>query len=62
LNYTSSDNVNIWRQPLPGGPPTTVTDLGDGMISRGDLSADGRTLLAVRVHPVRDAFLITGFR
>jgi Tol biopolymer transport system component len=62
LHYTSTDRVNIWRQPLAGGAPTTVTDLGDGMISRGDLSPDGRTLLAVRVYPVRDAFLITGFR
>lgn len=62
LFYTSTDRVNVWRQPLNGGAPTTITDLGDGMITRGDLSPDGRTLLAVRAHPVRDAFLITGFR
>lgn len=62
LYYTSTDRVNIWRQPLAGGDPATVTDLADGMISRGDLSPDGRTLLAVRAHPMRDAFLITGFR
>jgi hypothetical protein len=39
-----------------------VTGLADGMIARGDLSSDGRSLLAVRANPLRDAFLITGFR
>jgi len=61
LYYTSTDRMNIWRQPLAGGAPAAVTDLADGMINRGDLSRDGRTLLAVRAHPLRDAFLITGF-
>jgi hypothetical protein len=32
------------------------------MIARGNLSSDGRSLLAVRANPLRDAFLITGFR
>jgi DNA-binding winged helix-turn-helix (wHTH) protein/Tol biopolymer transport system component len=60
--YTNADRVNVWRQPLKGGAPTIVTNLADGMISRGDLSPDGRSLLAVRANPLRDAFLITGFR
>jgi len=62
LYYTSADRTNVWRQPLRGGPATALTDVGDGMINRGDLSPDGRSLLAVRVNPLRDAFLITGFR
>jgi Tol biopolymer transport system component len=62
LYYTTTDRLNVWRQPLTGGPPTTVTDLEDGMIARGDLSFDGGSLLAVRAYPLRDAFLITGFR
>jgi DNA-binding winged helix-turn-helix (wHTH) protein/Tol biopolymer transport system component len=61
LYYTSADRVNVWRQLLTGGPPTIVTGLADGMISRGDLSPDGRSLVAVRANPLRDAFLITGF-
>jgi Tol biopolymer transport system component len=62
LYYTSADRINVWRQSLKGGAATTVTGLADGMISRGDLSPDGRNLLAVRANPLRDAFLITGFR
>lgn len=61
LYYTGTDRVNVWRQPLAGGAPATVTDVVDGIISRGDLSPDGRSLLAVRTYPIRDAFLITGF-
>lgn len=62
LYYTSADRTNVWRQPAEGGPATMVTSLTDGMISLGELSADGRSLLAVRANPLRDAFLITGFR
>ena len=61
LYYTGADRSNVWRQPLAGGAATPVTDLADSMISRGDLSADGRSLLAVRANPLRDAFLIKGF-
>jgi Tol biopolymer transport system component len=61
LYYTSADRVNVWRQSLKGGVATTVTGLADGMISRGDVSPDGRSLLAVRANPLRDAFLVTGF-
>jgi sugar lactone lactonase YvrE len=62
LYYTNADRMNVWRQPLSGEAATAVTGLADGMISRGDLSSDGRSLLAVRANPLRDAFLITGFR
>ena len=62
LYYTNADRMNVWRQPLSGEAATAVTGLADGMIARGDLSSDGRSLLAVRANPLRDAFLITGFR
>ena len=62
LYYTNADRMNVWRQPLSGEAATAVTGLADGMIGRGDLSSDGRSLLAVRANPLRDAFLITGFR
>jgi len=62
LYYTNADRTNVWRQPLQGGPAIAVTDLSDGMINRGELSPDGRSLLALRVNPLRDAFLMTGFR
>src|SRR5262249_15310362 len=61
LYYTSPDRMNVWRQPVKGGAATAVTGLADSMIMRGDLSSDGRSLLAVRANPLRDAFLITGF-
>jgi hypothetical protein len=62
IYYTGADRTNIWRAPIGGGPATAVTGLADGMIARGDLSADGHSVLAVRANPLRDAFLITGFR
>jgi DNA-binding winged helix-turn-helix (wHTH) protein/Tol biopolymer transport system component len=62
IYYTGADRTNIWRAPISGGPATAVTGLTDGMIARGDLSADGRSVLAVRANPLRDAYLITGFR
>jgi Tol biopolymer transport system component/DNA-binding winged helix-turn-helix (wHTH) protein len=62
LYYTGADRMNVWRQPLHGGSAAPVTRLADGILTRGDLSPDGRTLLAVRGNPLRDAFLITGFR
>jgi Tol biopolymer transport system component/DNA-binding winged helix-turn-helix (wHTH) protein len=62
LYYTSADRQNIWRQPVAGGTPTLVTGLAEGTIGRADLSPDGRSFLAVQANPLRDAFLITGFR
>ena len=62
LYYTGPDRMNVWRQSLGGGTAMVVTDLADGIITRGDLSPDGRSVLAVRANPLRDAFLITGFR
>jgi Tol biopolymer transport system component len=62
IYYTNRDRLNVWRQPVSGGAAAPVTDLPDGMIGRGDLSPHGRSLLAVRANPLRDAFLISGFR
>ena len=62
LLITAADRTNLWRQPLRGGPPVQATGFADAVINRGDLSADGRTFLAFRGNPIRDAFLITSFR
>jgi hypothetical protein len=51
----------VWRRTFAGGPPVRVTDLADGAIVRGDVSRDGRTLLALRGTPVRDVYLLKGF-
>jgi DNA-binding winged helix-turn-helix (wHTH) protein/Tol biopolymer transport system component len=62
LYFTTADRTNLWRQPLSGGAATPATTFADAVINRGDVAADGRTFLAFRGNPMRDAFLITGFR
>lgn len=62
LVYTTAERTNVWRQRLDGGDPTQVTSFTDGLISRGDLSLDGRALITYRGEALRDAYLITGFR
>jgi DNA-binding winged helix-turn-helix (wHTH) protein/Tol biopolymer transport system component len=59
--FTTKERANVWRQALAGGAPVRVTDLPDGAIVRGDLSPDGRALLALRGVPVRDVYLLQGF-
>jgi hypothetical protein len=61
LLFTTTERANIWRLALTGGAPVRVTDLPDGTIVRGDLSPDGRTLVAMRGTPVRDVYLLEGF-
>jgi Tol biopolymer transport system component/DNA-binding winged helix-turn-helix (wHTH) protein len=62
LLYTSAERANVWRQDVSGGAPIRLTDFADGVTIRGDVSPDGRTLLAFRGDQLRDAFLIKGFR
>jgi len=62
LLHTISDRTNLWRQPIAGGAAVAVTDFADGFVTRGEPSPDGRAFLMVRGNPIRDAFLITGFR
>jgi len=62
LYFTSADRTNLWRQPINGGAATQATTFADALINRGDVSLDGRSFLAFRGNPIRDAFLITGFR
>jgi hypothetical protein len=61
LLFTTKERANVWRQALTAGPPVRVTDLPDGHIVGGDLSPDGRTLLARRGTPIRDVYLLRGF-
>jgi DNA-binding winged helix-turn-helix (wHTH) protein/Tol biopolymer transport system component len=61
LLFTTTERANVWRLALSGGAPVRVTDLPDGAIVRGDVSPDGRTLVALRGTPVRDVYLLKGF-
>ena len=62
LLYTSAERMNIWRQPLSGGPPQKVTNFSDLVISRFALSPDGQWIALCRGVVARDAFIVSNFR
>jgi len=52
--------VNLWRQPLSGGPPRPITDV-PGQVVAYDWSPDGKQLALARSAPSRDVVLISNF-
>jgi dipeptidyl aminopeptidase/acylaminoacyl peptidase len=60
LLVTTTEQANIWRIALEGGPPVRVTDFAEGAIASFTLADDGRTIVMSRGPSVRDAFLIRG--
>lgn len=62
LLFTTAERMNLWRQPVTGGPREKVTNFSDLGIARFALAPDGRTLLLARGAAVRDAVLLTNFR
>ena len=60
--YTTSERMNIWRQPLAGGAPAKVTNFSDLVISRFAVSPDGQSIALCRGAVTRDAFIVTNFR
>lgn len=53
--------VNLWRQPLDGGPATQVTRFEEH-VQDFDWSFDGKSLACSRGSSVSDVVLITKFR
>jgi Tol biopolymer transport system component/DNA-binding winged helix-turn-helix (wHTH) protein len=52
---------NIWRQPIPKGPPRQVTNFTSGQIFSFDWSSDGKLYVA-RGSVLSDVVLVTDFR
>ena len=64
LDYFLTKNGvgNIWRQPLPKGPPRQVTNFTSERIFSFDWSSDGKQLYVARGSISSDIVLITNFR
>ena len=54
--------ANIWRQPLAGGAPQSLTNFSTGQIETFAWSRDGRQLAIERTTLISDVTLISDFR
>ncbi|MBV9241974.1 MAG: PD40 domain-containing protein, partial [Acidobacteria bacterium] len=54
--------MNVWYQPLSGGPPKPLTDFKSKFINEGAFSRDGKTLVLSRGTQSVDVVLISNFR
>jgi Tol biopolymer transport system component len=54
--------MNIWTQPLDGGPPSQLTHFTDRQIQDFGWSADGKQLAVARGTTSSDIVLLTGLR
>ena len=61
LLLVTTERMNVWRQPLSGGPLQKVTGFEDDAIFAVAPDADGRGLILARGPSIRDAFLLTGW-
>jgi Tol biopolymer transport system component/DNA-binding winged helix-turn-helix (wHTH) protein len=64
LDYFLTNNGvgNIWRQPVPKGLPSQITNFTSGQIFSFDRSSDGEQLYVARGSISSDIVLITNFR
>jgi Tol biopolymer transport system component/DNA-binding winged helix-turn-helix (wHTH) protein len=53
---------NLWRQPLSGGTPHSLTDFTSGEIYNYAFARNGDRLFLARGYSIRDATLISDFR
>jgi Tol biopolymer transport system component len=53
--------MNLWEQPVAGGPPQQLTHFNDGIIAY-DWSPDGKRLAITRARASSDVVLISNFR
>ncbi len=57
----SGDEMNLWSQPVSGGPPRQLTHFHDRILAY-DWSPDGKRLAITRAKYSTDVVLITNFR
>jgi serine/threonine protein kinase/Tol biopolymer transport system component len=64
LLYVDTRNgvSNIWRLPLDGGKPVQITNFESELISKFDLSYDGKQFALARGTSAGDVILISDFR
>jgi Tol biopolymer transport system component len=60
--FSTVERTNVWLQPLSGGAPQRVTDLGSLDIVRGRRTPDGKSLIVARGSAQTDAYLVSNFR
>jgi serine/threonine protein kinase/Tol biopolymer transport system component len=60
--YTTSERSNIYLARLADGTSTKITRFVEDFFLRGDLSPDGKLLVAARVAASQEPYLITNFR
>lgn len=53
--------MNLWIQPVAGGPPRQITHFND-LIASYDWSPDGKRLVVTRYKTSSDVVLISNFR
>ena len=58
ITYIDSGNLNIWTQPLDGGPPRQITHFTDRRINSFAWSHDGSRLALVRSTTTSDIVLL----
>src|ERR1051325_505218 len=59
---TYADRGKLWSQPIAGGAPKELIDLGSDDITWFDWSKDGKRLAVARGHQSTDIVLISNFR
>jgi hypothetical protein len=59
---TSANRGKLWSQPISGGTPKELIDLGSDEIMWFDWSKDGKRLAVARGHQSTDIVMISNFR
>ena len=59
---TENNAVNLWRQPLNGGPPQPLTKFTSDAIVNYAYTRDGKSLILARGKVVVDVAMIKNFR
>jgi serine/threonine protein kinase/Tol biopolymer transport system component len=56
------ETMNLWLQPLTGGPAQQISDFKQGGVFRREWSHDGKQVAIVRVTATSDAVIISNFQ
>ena len=62
IAYVDTSGLNIWSQPLDGGPPRQITHFSDRTIADFAWSHDGKRLAIARTTTTNDIVLFKGLR